>query len=422
VRPYRIALAAVLAASAAVAQGTVPASRPSTDSAPLTVAHRDARLILAQSLHALGETGKAEEQAKLATERFPDHPGGFILLGRIEFDRFIVARDEAQQAQKGSKEQAEALQRAATARDAARQRFERAVAIDPMRAFPFIKLGDLEAWQGRVPQALEAYAKALSIDPLAAVSHSWIKQNAADAREPFYAKLVEAWAQDASKKPERGATLLWYHGAALTDKKQWKLARQRFEAAVLANPSFQNSWYWAANAAFWDGDHDAAMKDALAYATANTPGFADLLKSLSEAERDEGMRVLRFLAGRAYEKNLHAGSRDLNHVIALIDEKPESWNNYAFLCRETGKFQDSLDAYVHALEIEPDSPQLLNDAAVILQYHLATKDNLAKARTWYEKALVCADKVLADPKADQEQKRRAQQARQDASANLAKLK
>ena len=109
-------------------------------------------------------------------------------------------------------------------------------------------------------------------------------------------------------------------------------------------------------------------------------------------------------------------------MIALVEDKPESWNNYALLYRETGKFQDSLEAYVHALELEPESPQLFNDAAVILQYHLATKDNLAKARTWYEKALVCADKVLADPKADQEQKRRAQQARQDASANLAKLK
>lgn len=55
-------------------------------------------------------------------------------------------------------------------------------------------------------------------------------------------------------------------------------------------------------------------------------------------------------------------------------------NNRALLCRDTGKFPEALDAHECALKKEPDSPQLLNDCAVILHYHLKSAENLAKAR------------------------------------------
>lgn len=385
--------------------------------------HRDAHLIKAQSLYALGESALAEAEAKECVKRFPNHPGGPILLGKLAFDRFAAAKGAAQTEKAGSKEQAELLQTAAKARDEAAEHLKHAASIDPERPFPFVKLGDLEAWQGKVPQALEYYAKALAIDPEAPVNHAWIARTApaADA-EPFYAKALATYVAKPNPIARKGATLLWYHGYVLLQQKEWKRARQRFEEAVLANPRFQNSYYWAAHAAYWDGDHDGALQNAGTYAGLNAGGFADVLKALPETERDPALRVLRFLAARAYERGVLAVSRDLNHVIAFLEEKAESWNNYAFLCRETQKYEDSFDAYVHALELEPDSPQLLNDAAVILQYHLASPDNLAKAKVWYEKAVKQAEKVLGDPKSTPEQKKLAGQAEQDARNNLAKLR
>ena len=386
-------------------------------------AHRDARLIKAQSLYAMGEGEKALVEAKECVKRFPAHPGGVILVGKLAFDRFALLRTDAQAQKNGSKEQAESLQQAAAARDEAARWFTKAAELDPERPFPLTKLGDIEAWQGKVPQALEFYGKALELDPEAGVNHAWITRNApADQAEKLYGKALESYAHKPNPIARKGATLLWYHGYVLLQLKEWKRARQRFEEAVLANPNFQNSLYWAAHAAFWDGDHDGALKNAGSYATANAGGFADVLKALPEAEREESLRLMRFLAARAYEKGATAASRDLNHVVAFLEEKPESWNNYAFLCRETGKYQDSFDAYVHALELEPNSPQLLNDAAVILQYHLQSPENLAKARTWYQKAISEAETVLASAKSSAEQKKLATQARQDARGNLAKLR
>ena len=50
--------------------------------------HRDARLILAQALYQLGRPFEAREQAREALQRFPDHPGGAMLLARLSFDEF----------------------------------------------------------------------------------------------------------------------------------------------------------------------------------------------------------------------------------------------------------------------------------------------------------------------------------------------
>src|SRR6185436_5294068 len=104
-----------------------------------------------------------------------------------------------------------------------------------------------------------------------------------------------------------------------------------------------------------------------------------------------------------------------------LKDSADAWNNHAFLCRETGRFPEAWSSYQNALEKEPDSPQLLNDAAVILQYHMTSPENVQKARGMYERAVKLADKMLADASITGAARDRIAQARTDATANLAAL-
>jgi tetratricopeptide (TPR) repeat protein len=169
-------------------------------------------------------------------------------------------------------------------------------------------------------------------------------------------------------------------------------------------------------------DHDAAETLAAAYAGASAVGFADVLRSLPPEQRSEVAGIVRFLGDRAHRDQRKDHSRDLNHVIACLLDSADAWNNYAFLCRETKRFDEAYAGYQHAIEKEPDSPQLWNDAAVILQYHLPSPANAQKAREMYTHAIALADKTLAESGSSELARDRARQARTDAEKNLAELK
>ena len=140
-------------------------------------------------------------------------------------------------------------------------------------------------------------------------------------------------------------------------------------------------------------------------------------------ERAALLRVLAvgqvaFLAQDAMVKGQHAASRDLNHVLAAIVDRSDAWNNYAFMARESGEYDKSEAAYRHALEIQPESGQLMNDLGVILHYHKGTPENLVEARKLYMAAQVAAEKVLADANATPEKKAIAQKTMNDAKGNI----
>ena len=75
-----------------------------------------------------------------------------------------------------------------------------------------------------------------------------------------------------------------------------------------------------------------------------------------------------------------------------------------------------------ALAIEPESPQLLNDTAVILQHDLKGEENLTRARELYNKAIELAERQLAAGGLSAEEKTRTEKALSDAKLNLAEMK
>lgn len=118
-------------------------------------------------------------------------------------------------------------------------------------------------------------------------------------------------------------------------------------------------------------------------------------------------------------KRRQSEARDLLQILGQAEPADaDFWNNLAFLCRETRQYEDSYAAYEKAVAIDDSSPRLLNDTALILQYHLHR--DLDRARALYEQALAQADAGL-DEKPDASTARALRSARTDARNNLSRL-
>ncbi|MCA8949314.1 MAG: tetratricopeptide repeat protein, partial [Planctomycetes bacterium] len=380
----------------------------------------DSRLILAQARYLLGDWDEAVTQARQAVERHPQRPGAHILLGRIAMDRLQQLLQLHEQGELSGQALADLVGKIGEQRELARREFARAAALDDSRAHPHIMLARLALLDGDGEAARRHLLDALAIDPNDGfVDHGRIAAGLDwQARAAAYAEVRARYEARPGAVPAKAATLRWYEAAALYEGRQWQAALDAFEAVLAANPDATNSHYYAALAAYELGDHDLATRHAAGYAAVSAPAFADVVKRLGAEQRGQVAAILKFLADRAYQRDALAESRDLNHVIALLYDTAEAWNNHAFLCRETGEFEAALTGYRRALEREPTSAQLHNDTAVVLHYHLPSEEHLAEARTLYARAIELADKVLADASANAEQKSAAMQARSDAQQNL----
>ncbi len=172
--------------------------------------HRDARLIVAQALLELGKQEEALDHAQEAARRFPDHPGGHILVGRISFERFATLRTTIIEERPTGQIQADLIQRAYEERERARKAFETAIEADPNRSYPHRMLGDLQSWIGNPPAAMEHYRHALVVDPGTAINHEWLSQNVdADERIAFYGAAADEYRRKPGGDPARANVLDW---------------------------------------------------------------------------------------------------------------------------------------------------------------------------------------------------------------------
>lgn len=379
----------------------------------------DSRLLLAQARYLLGERDEAVRQAEEATRRHPDHPGGSILLGRIAGDRFAALLARYRELRPTGQEQADLVAAIDRERKQAHAAYERAIALDANRAFPHAALGKLAWLDGRRDDARRHLFDALAIDPDTAVDHALLTADLRwEERRDLYRQLRSRYEAGTASRPEAAATLWFHEGRADLDGRDFAAARSCFERALAQNPAAQNAHYYAFLAAWYLDDQDGAEQHAAAYAAVGAPAFADVLRELAAEERAQVAAIVQYLADRAYQQTRIPASRDLNHVIACYKDSADAWNNHAFLCRETGRFDDAFTSYRYAIDKEPNSPQLWNDAAVVLQYHLPTPENLAKAREMYTTALRLADAVLADAASSAEARQAAATARENARQNL----
>jgi tetratricopeptide (TPR) repeat protein len=379
----------------------------------------DCRLVLAQARYLLGDRDQAVAQAEEAVRRHPTRAGAHVLLGRIAADRMRVLVGQYDRRKPEGQEAADLVGRIDEARQAAIRSYQRAAELDPGRAHPHVALGEIHWLDRKDAAARAAFAEALVRDPAVAVDHDALCAGMTwQDRAAWYEALRKRYDAVTDRDPRKAATLAFHEGRARCDGREWQAASALFAAALAADPSATNNRYYLFVCAWSLDDADGAEQHAAAYAADSAPRFADVLRALPGERRSELAAVVQYLGDRAFQQGRVPPSRDLNHVIACFKDSADAWNNHAFLCRETGRFEDALASYQHALEKEPDSPQLLNDAAVVMQYHLASPERLAKARAMYEKAIQLADKQLGDDRIVGAVRERAAKAKRDARANL----
>lgn len=129
-----------------------------------------------------------------------------------------------------------------------------------------------------------------------------------------------------------------------------------------------------------------------------------------------------WICGRWYELGEMEKAREgYRQLCAIASDRAEFWNNYALICRDTGLYEESYRAYRKALALLPDDPRIVNDCALILQYHL--KRDLDLAERWYIRAEDLARANFAQAENDGDDARVAEQRAilGDALVNLARL-
>lgn len=383
----------------------------------------DSRLVLAQAKYLLGDHDAAVATAEEAVRRHPQRAGAHVLIGRIAMDRLRELLAQNDRDKPTGQAEADLVAAIDKERQSARNAFTRAAAIDPTRAHPHVMLGQLALLDRRTEVARSHFLDAIATDPDVALDHRVFEMGTTwQQRRDIYAEALRRYATTKDAAAAKKGTLLFHQGRACYDGGDWAAARTCFNDSRAASPDATNTDYYLAFCNYQLGDHDAAESFAAQFAKVGAAAFADVIRGLGSEMRGQVGAIVQFLADRAYEKGRIDNSRDLNHVIACLKDSADAWNNHAFLCRETKRYDDALSSYLHAQEKEPDSPQLLNDTAVILQYHLPSADHLRKAKDLYERAIQIADKLLTDTQTAPAIRERTAKARADAMANLAAMR
>ena len=386
----------------------------------------DCRLLLAQTRYLLGDWDEAQRQADEAVRRHPERPGAHVLVGRLASDRFRLALEALDAVGDDERARADAIAALHAHRSRAKAAFREAASLDPSRAHPHVALSKLATLDSKPDAARRHLHDALAIDPEVIVDHGVLTTGMGwQARRDLYRALRDRFdkRQDlpARVKARKAATLQFHEARALLDGLQLEAARRAFVAVKAADPGADSADYYAFLCSYHLEDYDGAEQHAAEFARRSAPGFADVLRGLATSQRVQIAAMVRFLGDRAYQQQRIENSRDLNHVTACLKDTADAWNNHAFLCRETGAFERAFTSYQYAIQKEPDSPQLWNDAGVVLQYHLASPENLEKARGMYERALALAATVSEDASATEPQRASAAQAAENARLNLAAL-
>lgn len=388
--------------------------------------HADCRLLLAQCRYLLGEWDEAQLQADEAVRRHPERPGAYVLVGRLAKDRLRLIFVELEKVGDDEAARVQIVKRLHEQRRKARGAYETAAKLDPTRAHPHVALSQLASIDSKPQAARDHLHDALAIDPEVAVDHALLTSGMDwQARRDLYRELRARYeateTHPATIKRRKSAALRFHEARALLDGRQFQRAIEAFLKVQQDDGAADSTSYYAFLCAYYLGDYDGAETHAAAYARRSAPGFADVLRALPTEQRVQIAAMIQYLGDRAFQRARIENSRDLNHVTACLKDSADAWNNHAFLCRETGAFERAYTSYQYAIQREPDSPQLWNDGGVVLQYHLATPENLKKARKMYAKCLELADAVHANADATAEQRGLAKQAADNARLNLAAL-
>lgn len=311
--------------------------------------------------------------------------------------RYFAAASRAQQSD---------LDGAKTLREKSREAYQAAIAIDAANGRAWNGLGWVAAASAEPEKALEAFAKSIEVDPTQDGSYRELLLRLGDTKENRQKLLsildkavikAKTYGKDDTRRYAQGLAY-FYRGKTKGQLRDVAGLDSDMKEAAKAWPGFASSGAVAAALALTNaGQYEAAAQRLTSQTDTNLDALAAAV--LTEVEPRQVLISLRALADQMVQANDLDSAREVFRLVATAqNNSSDDWNNYAFFCRETAKYEQSYEAYSRALELSPDDPGVLNDTALILQYHLLR--DLDYALELYDRAIVAATRMLENPDID----------------------
>lgn len=392
---------------------------------------RDAYLPLAEAAWYGQNLDVARPAADQAVARHPEDADAQFMLGRIALSQYSAKRISADKVAEANANWETARKALAKAADLLGRPED--PAIEDKLARIRVDLGHTYIWKEKLEEAQREYAEAISWKP-SLVDLQRVRTLLGGER--FLAAMESAASSIeghlGAEAPEI-ATVQWWLGWARFEQKQYEQADAAFAVAVAKWPGYVNSWYYMALCRYHQLDYEGAVA-ALRRHFDTDP--ADLVASIGESP-ETNLRVVDFLVGFLADKSRFEEAAILSVVQTSVEPgNTRFWNNAGLFWRDAGEvmaksdregaaaeaqaaFEKSWTAYTKALDLEPDNPAFLNDAAVILHYYLDREPERAKAM--YEKSFERATIELARTDLAPEVREIYKIALRDSKNNLEKL-
>lgn len=106
-------------------------------------------------------------------------------------------------------------------------------------------------------------------------------------------------------------------------------------------------------------------------------------------------------------------------ATGAVADRADWWNNLGFFCRESGRYEESYQAYRRSIELAPENVRYVNDTGLILLYHLDR--DLDEAERLFRRAIDLGDQQYASAKDDPALEPELRSAYGDALLNLGRL-
>lgn len=451
---YLYGMAFARRAEQAVASGNVDSSVPmlfqdASDLLARAVAadgerFADAWLPLANAAWQSQDLATARRAADAAVEVLDGRVDALEMRGKVALSQLVVAEGR----EPGGAE-AEAFWQAST------ESFGQALATlcaDPEAAPEQVaatatSLAHAWLWRQRYGEATDAFATAVAFAPGRVDyggMHGLLAAAPADATAPsgFRAALEagrERFEARRGADDPGEAALLWWLGWARFGAAEWAASEEAFLKGLELAPGISNGWYYVALARHYRKDPEGALAAMRAGWEADPASLAG-----TAAASGGGVRGLEGLIGwcatQEPARNLDAAFLAEVLTRAFPDE-PRHWNNLGLFLRDEGERQEiaayhgegpapddavladlyegSFAAYERALALTPDDPQVINDTALMLQYHLDRDQERVEAM--YRRSIALSEERLADADLSPDDRARFEQTREDARGNLDRL-
>jgi len=408
------------------------------------VRYRDAWLPLARAAWFTQELETARWASQEAVTRLPEDGEAWLARARIAMSEFV----NAEGGEPGGAEAEDALARALESFQKGLELLgpaegERAAKV----ARAATELGNAYLWRQRGADASAAYARAITAAPASFDYGQAFQLLAGAPKDPerpsgFRATLELAREALVGANRLQGAeagVLLWWLGWARFNDGAWVECEQAFQEGLALAPEYTNSWFYIGLARHYAKDSAGAVTAMRTGWAADPTSMVTTVASAGGSQRAfEGL--LGWCASQEPPRNLDAAFL-AEMLTEAQPEEPRHWNNLGLFLRDEGErveyaalkkeapepdaawladlYQRSYRAYQRALELTPEDPQVINDTALMLHYHL--DGDLAEVEATYHRALARLDELLQASDLTEEDRARFEQTKSDIGVNLKAL-